>query len=435
MVVAALARQPDTRLAARSDPFIVDRQLSGRIHAHQAVLAGQPPDRAADLAVAEQELAGARARQANLEAVAAQTAERLDGLGARSVLTAYGRAERRRWQTQLAADRDAVEQAKAARIDITSTVERLRREQTLHECFERIHGWRRTEIVELQDRLDHHWAEVIAACVRADDPLAYGIDRLRHARGTVAGDLNDLNATIPVDRDGGTSARPDDNWPSPPCSNEKPNGTWPTPKPSPSRPPGGGGDAETTHAITTAGQEVDRQQQRLQQTVAAQSDLKQRFSQLVEHQHHRGEVLAETQPRRVELSGALSEIDGALDRTRPGRVQALTEARAEHLIDLLGAPPDHPTNRALWQHLANVVETHLDQQLPAPTWETLRPHLRQARELIADQAAPTHPPPPPAQPTPGRLAAQEAIAMHRQTIQLNVHAQDIPGAPTPDLGL
>ena len=109
VVVAALARQPDTRLAARSDPFIIDRQLSGHIHAHEAVLAGQPPDRAADLAVAEQELAGARDRQANLESVAARTAERLDGLGARSVLTAYGRAERRRWQTQLAADRDAVE--------------------------------------------------------------------------------------------------------------------------------------------------------------------------------------------------------------------------------------------------------------------------------------------------------------------------------------
>ena len=35
VVVAALARQPDTRLAARSDPFIIDRQLSGHIHAHE----------------------------------------------------------------------------------------------------------------------------------------------------------------------------------------------------------------------------------------------------------------------------------------------------------------------------------------------------------------------------------------------------------------
>ena len=124
VVAAALARQPDPRLAARSDPFIVDRQLSGRIHAHEAVLAGQPPDRAADLAVAEQELGRARDRQAHLEAVAAQTAERLAGLGARSVLTAYGRAERRRWQSQLTADRAAVEQAQAAWIEVSSTAER-----------------------------------------------------------------------------------------------------------------------------------------------------------------------------------------------------------------------------------------------------------------------------------------------------------------------
>ena len=105
VVVAALARQPDTRLAARSDPFIVDRQLSGRIRAHEQVLAGQPPDRAVNLAIAEVELGRTWDRQAHLEAVAAQTAERLNGLGARNVLTAYGRAERRRWQRQLTSDR------------------------------------------------------------------------------------------------------------------------------------------------------------------------------------------------------------------------------------------------------------------------------------------------------------------------------------------
>jgi hypothetical protein len=94
--------------------------------------------------------------------------------------------------------------------------------------------------------------------------------------------------------------------------------------------------------MTTAGQHMERQRQQLQQTVAAQSDLKDRFSELVEHQHDRNQVLTQARPRRVELAGALSEFDGALDRTRPGRVQALTEARAEHLVDLLGAPPTTP---------------------------------------------------------------------------------------------
>ena len=325
VVVAALARQPDTRLAARSDAFIIDRQLSGHIHAHEAV--------------GEQELAGARARQANLESVVDGAAERLDGLGARSVLSAYGRAERRRWQTKLAADRDAVEEAKAARIEITSTVERLRREQILHECFERIHGWRRTEIVELQDRFDHHWVEVIAACVRADDPLAYGIDRLRDARRTVTGD--DPQRQHPPGPGGGTGEIR--RQPAIVAMQQREAERGPADAQAVAEQAARRRWGRRDHqAITAAGQEVDRHQQRLQQTVAAQSDLKQRFSQLVKHQQHRGEVLAETKPRRVELSGSLSEIDGALDRSRPGRVRALTEEAPGHLIDVLARPPTAP---------------------------------------------------------------------------------------------
>ena len=83
-----------------------------------------------------------------------------------------------------------------------STLERLRGEQTAHDRFEQAHGWRRTQLAELRARLDHHWVEVIAGCVQADDPLAYGIDRLRGARRTVAGDLDAIDASIPDDREG-----------------------------------------------------------------------------------------------------------------------------------------------------------------------------------------------------------------------------------------
>ena len=37
---------------------------------------------------------------------------------------------------------------------------------------------------------------------RADDPLAYGIDKLRQARATVARELNKLDAAVPPDRSG-----------------------------------------------------------------------------------------------------------------------------------------------------------------------------------------------------------------------------------------
>ncbi len=52
---------------------------------------------------------------------------------------------------------------------------RLRDEQDAYGRFETAEGWRRADLVRLLHRLDHHWAEVVAACVGADDPLAYGI--------------------------------------------------------------------------------------------------------------------------------------------------------------------------------------------------------------------------------------------------------------------
>ena len=52
----------------------------------------------------------------------------------------------------------------------------------------------------LQERLDHHWADVAVACVSVDDPLAFGIDKLRHARTTTERDRRAIDARIPDDR-------------------------------------------------------------------------------------------------------------------------------------------------------------------------------------------------------------------------------------------
>ncbi len=57
-VADALARQPDPTLAARSDPWILDRQLRERIAEHERVLAMRPPDYRDDLRAAIGELAG-----------------------------------------------------------------------------------------------------------------------------------------------------------------------------------------------------------------------------------------------------------------------------------------------------------------------------------------------------------------------------------------
>jgi hypothetical protein len=44
-------------------------------------------------------------------------------------------------------------------------------------------------VVEIDDRLEHHWASAVFSAVREGDPLAFGQDRLRRARSIYAADL------------------------------------------------------------------------------------------------------------------------------------------------------------------------------------------------------------------------------------------------------
>ena len=55
-------------------------------------------------------------------------------------------------------------------------------------------------VVLLEEQLAHHWAEVIVGCARAGDPLAFGTERLRHARRTLTTELWTIETQLPVDR-------------------------------------------------------------------------------------------------------------------------------------------------------------------------------------------------------------------------------------------
>ena len=81
-VAGALARQPDPSLAARSDPWTVDRDLRQLIDEHERALAGRPADSQKALAAAAAEAQRAQARLANMDAIAGHTARQLDQLGA-----------------------------------------------------------------------------------------------------------------------------------------------------------------------------------------------------------------------------------------------------------------------------------------------------------------------------------------------------------------
>lgn len=202
LVAQALARQADPTLAARSDPWVLDRRLREQIAEHERVLAARPPDRREALAEATRELEMAQGWWANMEAVATETARQLGAMSQFAGLSPRGRAERRRLQDKLACDTVRAGAAKESCDELETQAGRLRKEQGALERFEAAEGWRRDEVPRLQDQLDHHWAEVVAACVNADDPLAFGTDKLRHARATVALDLQRLADAAPPDREG-----------------------------------------------------------------------------------------------------------------------------------------------------------------------------------------------------------------------------------------
>ena len=199
-VAGALARRPDPSLAARSDPWVLDRQLRQRVAEHERVLAARPADRRQALVAATKDLQAAENCLADTEACASHTAGQLAAMGALAGLTRRGREQRRLLQDKLASAAGRAAAAKDNCNELARHTSRLRREQDIFDRFEAAEGWRWDDMSRLRGQLDRHWAEVVAACVQADDSLAYGVDKLRHARATAAGDLRDLDARVPVDR-------------------------------------------------------------------------------------------------------------------------------------------------------------------------------------------------------------------------------------------
>ena len=100
-VVAALARVPDTTMAAVDDPWIADRELPEIIAVHQAELDRQPPDRQHALRDAGRTLHAARATLTKADDAVAATRQKLEDLGPFAGLTRDGRARRRRLEEEL----------------------------------------------------------------------------------------------------------------------------------------------------------------------------------------------------------------------------------------------------------------------------------------------------------------------------------------------
>ena len=380
-VAAALAREPDPRLAARSDPWTFDQQLHDLIVEHERVLATRPTDLSEPLQETSSELQTAEVHLSDMEAVAARTAERLANLGRLSALSRRGREERRGLHARLRADNEAVGSARGDVAQLATRAAELRRGQDAYERFEAAEGWRRDESDRLRQRLDQHWAEVVTACVRADDPLAYGIDKLRRARATVACELNKLDAVVPHDRSGDLERL-----------RRQLAGAVITRREAEQDLVESGRQLEQARrrswgrrghpGISGAEERAKTGEDRLEQAVAAEAALRADLAFLARDEDERQRALTAARAQGLKLAGELGLLDSALEHTRAGRVLGLAGQSAPHVVDLLGPLPSSPGGRAVWCHHALGIEATLDRERSAQALRGKADRWKQARQQI-----------------------------------------------------
>jgi hypothetical protein len=358
-VVAALARVPDTTMAAGDDPWPIDRRLRAVIDVHHAVLERQPPDRSRELTDARHAVAATHARLDVTERTAASTGADIDNHGPLRTVSRAGRAERRQLEDRLPAEQQAVIDAAGVLARAEHRLEQLEREQRRHDQFERTEGWRRDAIAISIDRLDGHWTAVASACCRADDPLAFGVEPLRLAHQRLNGQLARLDASVPADRAveqrSARSRLVEAVAERQAAERELVDATHQHDHLSRQRWP-----RRDSHAIGAAADRIDQARHRLDRAHATEGQSGARLDRLNTHQQERRQALTATTPQRRELLVDLALIDTSLERTRPERVLKALGQPASWQVELLGPAPRTLAGRAVWSAAAHRLEAHLD---------------------------------------------------------------------------
>ena len=371
-VLAALARTPDPRLAAVTDPHPTDRRLRAQIAEHLDVLNSGPPDQTRDLGRAREALEQAERKQAYADRHLARVEGQRDELGPLGVLRSRGRAERRLLDRDARKAADLAIQAAAAVTAARRDVDCLARAQADAKAFAAAEGWRRPEIHRLRQQLAEHWVTTIVSCARAGDPLAYGTDRLRHAAHHLQHTLQRLEASLPSDRSAEltrvtaslarTSAAREQAAGRLAAARERleqaNSRRWPKP-------------AQVRAA--TAG--VERALHTLRQQVDKEADLRLRLDHVTVHERRRRAALADTAPARGALLNDGVLLTHALDDTLVERVTGLATDPPDHLRSQLGSVPPNQTGRAVWCHYAARIEADLDRNgtISPPSRYTIDP--------------------------------------------------------------
>ncbi len=274
-------------------------------------------------------------------------------------MTRHGREERRRLEYQVGLDRERAAAARDECDAVAGRVECLQADQDAFERFCIAEDWRHAEIDRLRCQLDQHWVGVVVSCVAADDPLAYGIDRLRHARVTLDAEWRAIDAAIPRDR-----AREWDlaRRQLPQVTRQRHEALQAladsqTQVHDAGRRRWGRHDHD---AITDARARLADAQQQADEATAVESRLRERLAGLADQQRARGRQIADVAGRRSQTAEAVAQIEDALERTRTDRVSLLVDDPPGHLVARLGPPPGSAAGRAVWCHHALGIEAELD---------------------------------------------------------------------------
>lgn len=383
-VAVALARQPEPTMAVRSDPFVLDRELRVRIADHRRVLAGGPSDVSAELAQAVRALRAAHDQQRIAETLVVTASAQLQAAPWRRQLSAAGRVERKMLVDHLDRAHSAVEGAAQAVTAAAHRLAELQQRQARHNAYQHGETWRQPQIAQLTRQLAQHWVDTIDTCVRAGEPLAYGIDKLRQARATVASDLGQLEAFLPPDRSAelarafdsrrhavvALSAATADLHAAEQALAGARHRRW---------------GRRHAQALVQAEHQHGDVHYRHDGARTTYTDANQLVATLRGQQDERSRAFRPVQDRYAALRETRSRLDTALDDTRPARVLALLEHPTPELLDQLGHPGPRPATQAVWCHHAYQLETRADRN-ERPELLGLR-HQRYARQDMT-------PPPP-----------------------------------------
>jgi conjugative relaxase-like TrwC/TraI family protein len=366
-ITAALTRAEPKTLAATDDPWTLDRQLRTERDHHTTILATRPPDRSIALDRARTDLSQTEREHDQALRRLEACERRRRQLGPLHALRRGGRDDITRADDALSHAHLSIGQtqrrleAAQAKVDVESAAIRARN------AWNAEHGWRSARIAEIDDTLDHHWADVVLRTVRADDPLAFGIDALRHATNTHHADRGTITKSLPPDphhelktaketrrhrqRELSKATRELANAESAlDLARER---RW---------------GRRNKPAIEIAASDVGAAERHFDTARTLVQDAEDVLADVRRALEKWTEAMDTTAPERTRLDAAIEDLDAALDHTRPHRVRAAVTDPTSDLWTVLGPPPRTPGGLAAWCDLAEQLEAWNDRPPRADAW-------------------------------------------------------------------